>query len=83
MTLKIARQDIEEVRRALSAAYGEVIRELARSRDLGASPVRIALCRRRWSLEAMLRQIDDPEDPPPVVELVPRRRYPTPERLAA
>ena len=82
MTLRLVGDDIEEVRRALSSAYGEVIRELAQY-GLGYSPAGIQLCRRKWKLEAMLRQLDGPEEPPPVLEMVPRRDHATLELVAA
>jgi len=83
MTLRLASDDIEEVRRALSSAYGEVIRELGQSCGLGGGPAGIQLCRRKWKLEAMLRQLDGPEEPPPVLEMVPRRDHATLEQVAA
>ena len=83
MTLRLASDDIEEVRRALSSAYGEVIRELGQYNGLGCSPAGIQLCRRKWKLEAMLRQLDGPEEPPPVLEMVPRRQHAALEQVAA
>jgi hypothetical protein len=83
MTLRIASDDIEEVRRALCSAYGEVIRELGQYNGLGCSPAGIQLCRRKWKLEAMLRRLDGPEEPPPVLEMVPRRGHAILEQVAA
>ena len=83
MTLRLASDDIEEVRRALSSAYGEVIRELGQYNGLGYSPAGIQLCRRKWKLEAMLRRLDGPEEPPPALELVPRRQHAFLELVAA
>jgi hypothetical protein len=83
MTLRLASDDIEEVRWALSSAYGAVIRELGQYDGLGYSPAGIQLCRRKWKLEAMLRQLDGPEEPPPVLEMVPRRYHATLEQVAA
>ena len=83
MTLRLASDDIEEVRRALYSAYGEVIRELGRSSGLGGSEAGIQLCRRKWKLEAMLRRLDGPEEPPPVLEMVPRRQHAALEQVAA
>jgi hypothetical protein len=84
MTLRLASDDVEEVRGALWYAYGEVIRELGQY-GLGYSPAGIQLCRRKWKLEAMLRQLDGPEEPPPplVLEMVPRRAHATLEQVAA
>jgi hypothetical protein len=83
MTLRLDSDDIEEVRRALSSAYREVIRELERSSGLGGSPTGIQLCRRRWKLEAMLRQLDGPEEPPAALEMVPCLDHATLEQVAA
>jgi hypothetical protein len=83
MTLRITSDEIEEVRRALCSAYGEVVRELGRYYGLGYSAAGIQLCRRKWKLEAMLRQLDGPEEPPPVLEMVPRRDHATLKQVAA
>ena len=83
MILRLASDDIEEVRRALRFAYGEVIRELGKSAGLGFNPAGIELCRRKWKLEAMLRQLDCPDEPAPVLKLVPRRDHATLEQAAA
>ena len=82
MTLRIASNDIEEVRRALSSAHREVIRELGRCCGIGGGP-EIQLCRRKWTLEDMLRQLDGPEEPPAALEMVPRRDHAAPEQVAA
>lgn len=82
MILRIATEDIEELRRALSSAYGEVIRELDQSSGR-ADPVGIQLCRRKWKLQALLRQLDGPEEPPAVLNLVPRRNRAALEQAAA
>jgi len=77
MTLRFASDDIGEVRRALLSAYGELIRELGQSSGLGGrpSPAGIQLCRRKWKLEALLRQLDGPDEPPAALEMVPRRYH--------
>jgi len=82
MTLRLASDDIEELRRALSAAYRDVIQELGQSSGLGG-PAGIQLCRRKWKLEAMLRRLDGPEEPPTVLEMVPRRERAALGRVAA
>src|SRR5689334_14489052 len=70
MTLRFAREDIEEVRRALSSAYGEVIRELGHFSGLRVrGQAGIQLCRRKWKLEALLRQLDNPEKPPAALKM--------------
>ena len=83
MTLRLASDDIDEVRRALFFAYGEVIRELGQYSGLGGNPAGIQLCRRKWKLEAMLRKLDGPEEPPPALEFVPRRDHATLIQAAA
>jgi hypothetical protein len=83
MTLRLASDDIEEVRRALSSAYGEVIRELGRTSGLGGSEAGIQLCRRKWKLEDMLRQLNAREEPPATLEMVPRRDHAALEQVAA
>ncbi len=83
MTLRLAGDDIEELRRALASAYAQVISELAQSSGIGFDPAGIQLCRRKWKLEGMLRRLDGPDDPPAVLQLIPRRHYAVPEQVAA
>jgi len=83
MTLRLANDDIEELRRALLSAYGEVIRELGRTSGPGGSDAGIQLCRRKWKLEAMLRQLDGPKEPPAALIMVPRRDHVALEQVAA
>jgi len=84
MTLRFANDDIEEVRRALSSAYGQVIRELGQFSGLRVrGPAGVQLCRRKWKLEALLRQLDGPEKPPATLEMVPRRDHTALEQVAA
>ena len=83
MTLRLASDEIEEVRRALSSAYGEVIRDLGQSGGLGGGPAGIQLCWRKWKLEALLRQFDGPQEPPAVLKMIPRRNRAALEQVAA
>ena len=83
MTLRLATDDIEEVRRALFSAYREVLLKLAQCHGPSASPAGIQLCRRKSRLEAMLRLIEGPEEPPPVLAMVPRQHQAALERVAA
>jgi hypothetical protein len=83
MTLRLASDDIEEVRRALSSAYLEVIRELGQYSGLGGGAAGIQLCRRKWKLEAMLRQLNGPQEPPAVLKMVPRRDHAALAQVAA
>ena len=82
MKLSVNSDDIEEVRRALSSAHREVIRELGRGCGVGGGP-EIQLCRRKWTLEAMLRQLDDVEGLPAPLEVIPRRENAGLEQVAA
>ena len=82
-TLRLASDDVEELRRALLSAHGEVIRESGRTSGRGGSEARIQLCRRKWKLEAMLRQLDGPKEPPAVLIMVPRRDRAALEQVAA
>jgi len=75
MTLRVASDDIEEVRSALSSAHTQVIRELGQFNSLGCRPAGIELCRRKWKLEALLREFDGPDEPPAALEMVPRRNH--------
>ena len=84
MIVRFASDDIEEVRRALSSAYGQVIRELGQFSGLRVrGPAGVRLCRRKWKLEALLRQFDGPEKPPATLEMVPRRDHTALEQVAA
>jgi hypothetical protein len=70
MVLRLASEDVREVHRALSAAYSEVLRELGRSEGCPNRKPGLDLCHRKWKLEALLRQLDLSQDPPPVLALV-------------
>ncbi len=69
MTLKLDRDEIQEVRRALCSAYRDVVRELGRSSGLGSVAAGIGLCQRKWKLEALLHQLDRSEEPPAIAGL--------------
>jgi len=83
MRLRLASDDIEELRRALLSAYGEVIRELRRTSGLGGREAGTQLRRRKWKLEAILRQLDGPKEPPAALIMVPRRDHAALEQVAA
>jgi hypothetical protein len=70
MVLRLAREDVREVHKALSAAYSEVLCELSRLEGFPSRKPGIDLCHRKWKLEALLHQLDHSDDPPPVLELV-------------
>lgn len=73
MLLRLSSDDVTELHEALSDAYSNVIRELGRGVSLDPQPG-LALCRRKWKLESLLRQLEHREDPPPVAKLVPATR---------
>ena len=70
MVLKLASDEVREVQRALSAAYSDVLRQLGRVEGFLSPSPGLELCQRKWKLEAVLRQLDHSDDPPPVLELV-------------
>jgi len=71
MVLKLASDEVQEVQRALSAAYLQVLRELSRGEGVLSHQPGLELCQRKWKLEALLHQLDHSGDPPPVLELAP------------
>ena len=71
MVLKLASDEVQEVHRALSAAYVQVLRELSRVDGYLNRKEGLELCQRKWKLEALLHQLDHSDDPHPVLELVP------------
>ena len=71
MILKLATDEVQEVQRALMAAYAQLIRELSRADGYLNRKEGLELCRRKWKLEALLRQLDHSDAPHPVLELVP------------
>ena len=70
MVLKLAGDEIREVHRALSVAYSDVLRQLSGEPGY-LNPPGLELCRRKWKLESVLRQLDSPDEPPPVLQMVP------------
>jgi hypothetical protein len=70
MILKLSAEEVEEVRRALSSAHSEVIRDLGRSAGIGGYDAGLVLCRRKWAIEAVLRLLDHPSKPAPVLNMV-------------
>ncbi len=70
MVLKIASDEVQEVRRALSAAHTELLAKLSRVEGCLSHGSGLDLCRRKWTLESMLNQLDHTDDPSPVLEIV-------------
>ncbi len=71
MVLKIASDEVREVRRALSGAYRQVLWELSQVEPYVNRERGLELCRRKWKVDSLLRQLDRCDDPPPVLELIP------------
>ncbi len=71
MVLKLASDEVQELQRALLAAYVPLIRELSRVDGYLNRKEGLELCQRKWKLEALLHQLDHSDDPHPVLELVP------------
>jgi len=70
MVLKLNADEVEEVRMALSSAHSKVIRDLGQSGGIGGYDAGLGLCRRKWAIEAILRQFDHPAKPAPVLNMV-------------
>jgi len=69
MVLRLARDEVQEVHRALSAAHLQVLRELSRMESYLNRRAGLELCRRKWKLEALLQQLDRYDAPPRVLEV--------------
>lgn len=86
MVLKLASDEVQEVQRALLAAYVLLLRELSRVDGYLNRKEGLVLCQRKWKLEALLHQLDHSDGPHPVLELVPAgqpRSLPQRSRLTA
>ena len=83
MILKLTSDEVQEVQRALSAAYAQTIRELSRVDGYLNRQKGLELCQRKWKLEALLQQLDHSDDRHPVLELVPAGQAPSVELEAA
>jgi hypothetical protein len=77
MILKLTSDEVQEVRRALSAAHVQMIRELSRADGYLNRERSLELCQRKWKLEALLEQFDHSDDRHPVLELVPAGQAPS------
>jgi len=71
MTLSLANDEVQEIRRALSTAHLQVLGELSRMESYLNRKAGLELCRRKWKLEALLQQLDHGGAPPRVLEVVP------------
>ena len=60
MVLRLATDEVQELRRALTARYSEVLHELSQAEGFFSSTRGRELCRRKWKLEALLHQFDYP-----------------------
>ncbi len=70
MLLRISSDEAKELHDALSDAYSDVLRKLSRGGSLDPEPG-LTLCRRKWKLEGLLRQLKHPASPSPALKLVP------------
>jgi len=71
MVLRFASDEVQEVHRALSSAYVQLLRELSRVDGYLNRKEGLELCQRKWRLEALLHQLDHSDGPATVLELVP------------
>ena len=83
MVLKLASDEVQEVRRALSSAYSDVLRELGRATGFRSPEPALDLCHRKSKLEALLHQLDHVDDAPRVLELIPANGRDTLQKEAA
>ena len=58
MVLSVDRNDVREVRNALSAAHQQVVVGLSRGDGYLDPDSKLELCQRKWKLEALLRQLE-------------------------
>jgi len=58
MVLSVARNEVREVRSALSAAHQQVLVDLSRGDGHFDRDSKLELCQRKWKLEALLRQLE-------------------------
>jgi hypothetical protein len=77
MVLNLASDEVQEVRRALLAAYVQLLRELSRVDGYLNRKEGLELCQRKWKLEALLHQLEHVDGPVPVLELVPAGAAPS------
>jgi hypothetical protein len=84
MILRLSAGEVEEVRRALVSAHSQVIRSLDQFDGNGGYGAGLGLCRRKWALEALLRQLDQPPEPARLLTIVlPVQGHKTPVDAAA
>jgi hypothetical protein len=58
MVLSVGRNEVPEVRSALSAAHQKVLVDLSRGDGCLNRDSSLELCQRKWRLEALLRQLE-------------------------
>jgi hypothetical protein len=83
MVLKLASDEVRELHRTLSAAYLQMLRDMGRVDSYVDRQAGLELCQRKWRLEALLRQLDHFDEPPPALELVPAVSHKTEQSEAA
>ncbi len=62
MTLRLTREDAQELRKALETAHGALLRELSGLAGCATSAKAVGLCRRRSRLESLLASLDAPPE---------------------
>ncbi len=82
MILRLRAEEAEEVRRALFSERAGVLRKLGFSTGLGGHEAGLELCRRKWAIDEVLRQLEHPDGPAPVLQLVPRTAMERVARIA-
>jgi hypothetical protein len=73
MVLRLASDEVQEVRRALSAAHLQMLRKLGQEDGYLNRKAGLELCRRKGKLEALIYQLDHPGDSPPLLEVAPAK----------
>ena len=58
MVLSVGREEVPEVRNALSAAHQKVLVDLSRGEGYLSRDSGLELCQRKWRLEGLLRQLE-------------------------
>jgi len=71
MVLRLASDEVQEVRRALSAAHLQMLRQLSRQDGYLNRKAGLELCHRKWKIEALIYQLDHPGDSSPALEVAP------------
>jgi hypothetical protein len=71
MVLKLTSEEVQVVRRALSEAHLQMLRELSRVDGHRNRKAGLELCHRKWSVEALLHQLEHGAGSPALLEVAP------------